>query len=63
VDPVPSGPTNEKGPYCESLAAAWNFSDVFAGVDVVHVNVVQVGELPLAGFASFSDEIKSPDGK
>lgn len=43
------------------LAATWNWRAVFAGVEAVHDRVVQFGVSPMAGFASFSEETKSPD--
>ena len=49
------------GPKTELLPAAWKRSEVFAGVVVVHDNVDQIGVLPLAGLASLSEEIRSPD--
>jgi hypothetical protein len=60
VAPVPSGPTKVNGPSTLLLAAAWNLTVVFGGVFAVHENVVQEGEAPVAGFASFDDETKSP---
>jgi hypothetical protein len=59
---VLSGPTKLNGPFGSLLAAAWNRSVVFAEVEAVHERVVQVAMLPTAGFASFSEETKSPDG-
>jgi hypothetical protein len=44
------------------LAAAWNFTSVFAGVVAVHDRVDQVVECPTAGFASFSEETSVPEG-
>ena len=62
VADVPSGPTKENGPLLLLLPAAWNLIAVFAGTLAVHDNVVHVAENPPAGFASFKDETRSPDG-
>ena len=58
---VPSGPTKLNGPLTLLLPAAWNLSVVFAGTLPVQDNVVHVAEKLAAGFASFRDEIRSPD--
>jgi hypothetical protein len=60
VAAVPSGPTKLNGPLTLVLAAAWNLSVVFAGRLADHDNVVHVAEKPVAGFASFTEETKSP---
>jgi len=60
VAPVPSGPTKVNGPSTLLLAATWNFTVVFEGVFAVHDSVVHDGTAPVAGFASFDDETKSP---
>ena len=63
VAEVPSGPTKLNGPAALLLAAAWNFSVVLAGVDAVQEMVVQFGVVPGAGFESFVDETRVPDGE
>ena len=40
VPAVPSGPTKVNGPAALLLAATWNLTVVFAGVDAVHERVV-----------------------
>ena len=61
VEAVPSGPTKLNGPFTLLLAAAWNLTAVFAGTLAVQDKVVHSAEKPLAGFASLTDEMKSPD--
>jgi hypothetical protein len=61
VAAVPSGPTKLNGPLTLLLPPAWNLSVVFAGTLADHENVVHVAERPVAGFASFTEETKSPD--
>jgi hypothetical protein len=58
---VPSGPTKVNGPALLLLPATWNFTAVPAGVAAVNDIVVHVGVLPVAGFASFSDETNVPE--
>jgi hypothetical protein len=60
VAAVPPGPTKLNGPKLELLPATWNLTAVPTGVVALKVRVVQVGELPGAGFASLSDEMSVP---
>ena len=59
---VPSGPTKLKGPEELLLAAAWNLTVVFAGVDAVHDSVVQVVVAPATTLLSLSEDARFPDG-
>jgi hypothetical protein len=58
---VPSGPTKVKTPAGLPLAAAWSRSVVPAGTVPFQEIVVQFGVAPAAGFASFTEETKSPE--
>jgi len=60
---VPSGPTKLKGPEALLLAAAWSWTFVLAGVVAVQEIVVQSGVEPAAGLASFTEEMRLPEGR
>jgi hypothetical protein len=55
----PPGPTKVKGPAGLLLAAAWNCTVVFAGVDAVKERF-QRAVLPEVGLASFNRETNVP---
>lgn len=60
VPEVPSGPTKANGPSELLLAAAWILTSVPAGIEAFQVIVVQNGNAPAAGLASFSPETWVP---
>ena len=61
VDPVPSGPTKLNGPPDELLAAAWNLTDVEAGMTDVQESVLHDGVAPVTGALSFTLETRLPE--